>query len=139
MSLVIEQNFIDLGNALERLHEALVALPDKNGFVIDSTIHRYKYCIALFWKNFKNFVEMEGKEVFSPKQATSEAYRMKWLQDEKIWLNMLLDRNLMSHTYKQVNADAIYERIKEYYPEMRQTYDFLKERFKLQIYRSNSP
>lgn len=120
------QNFKDLGEALERLKEALDAPPDENRFVIDSTIHRFEFCIELFWKNFKNLVEREGKEALSPRQAVSEAYMMKWFDNDKIWLSMLKDRNIMSHTYKEVNADAVYKRIKKYYPEMKKTYDFLK-------------
>lgn len=128
---VLEQNFKALGNALDRLKEALDAPPDEKRFVIDSTIHRFEFCFELFWKNFKNLVEQQGKEALSPRQAISEAYIMKWFDDEKIWLNMLKDRKLMSHTYKEINANAIYKRIISYYPELRKTYDFLQNKFNL--------
>jgi len=125
------QNFKDLGEALKRLKEALDAPLDEQRFAIDTSIHRFEFCIELFWKNFKNLVEREGKEALSPKQAISEAYALKWFDDEKIWLNMLKDRNVTSHTYKKVNADAIYQRIKQYYPEMKKIYDRLNEIIKL--------
>lgn len=69
-------------------------------------------------KNFENLVAQQGKEALSPRQAIAEAYRMKWFDNETIWLSMLRDRNLSSHTYKIVNANRIYKNIKEYYPEM---------------------
>lgn len=129
MTTAEDQNFKDLGEALERLKEALQAAPDKNRFVIDSTIHRFEFCIQLFWKNFKNLLKTEGKEALSPKESISQAYMMKWFDNETIWLSMLKDRNLTSHTYKVVNADVVYERIKQYYPELQKTYDFLKKKY----------
>ena len=52
--------------------------------------------------------EKEGKEVLSPKQAFSVAFQLKWINNENLWLQMLYDRNLTSHTYKKVYADQIY-------------------------------
>lgn len=121
------QNFSDLGEALERLKEILEAPLDEHRFIMDGTIQRFEFCIELFWKNFANFAEMEGKEVLSPRQAISQAYQMKWFDNETLWLEMLKDRNIMSHTYKKVKADAVYERIKTYYPEMKTTYESLKK------------
>lgn len=121
------QNFSDLGEALERLKEILDAPLDEQRFIMDATIQRFEFCIELFWKNFTNFAEMEGKEVLSPRQAISGAYQMKWFDNEILWLEMLKDRNIMSHTYKKVKADAVYERIKTYYPEMKTTYESLKK------------
>lgn len=124
-----KQNFYDLGEALERLGEAISAIPDEHRFVIDASIQRFEFCIELFWKNFKNLAKMEGKEVLSPKQSLSTAFQMKWIDDEKMWLNMLQDRNITSHTYKKFNADIIYSHIKAYYPTLRTTYNSLKERY----------
>ena len=33
----------------------------------------------------------------------------------------------MAHTYKKIKADAVYERIKRYYPEMKSTHEKLKK------------
>lgn len=121
------QNFSDLGEALERLKKILDAQLDEHRFIMDATIQRFEFCIELFWKNFANFAEMEGKEVLSPRQALSQAYQMKWFGNETLWLEMLKDQNVMSHTYKKVKADAVYERIQSYYPEMKMTYEKLKQ------------
>jgi len=119
--------FSDLGETLDRLKEILDAPLDEHRFIMDGTIRRFRFCIELFWKIFSNFAEMEGKEVLSPRQAISQAYQMKWFDNETLWLDMLKDRNVMSHTYKKIKADAVYERIKRYYPEMKSTHEKLKK------------
>ena len=42
---------------------------------------------------------------------------------------MIRDRILVTHTYREATAVAIYERIKGYVPAFRNTYDLLKEEF----------
>jgi len=121
-----KQNFIDLGDALERFKEALETPLEENSLVMDGTIHRFEFCIELFWKNFKNFVEREERQVISPRDAVSQAYQMGWFDDEKMWLNMLKDRSALSHDYNKEKADDVYIRIKTYYPAMQVAYDKLK-------------
>jgi nucleotidyltransferase substrate binding protein (TIGR01987 family) len=120
-------DYINLGEALDRLHEALSEPVDAKRYMIDATIQRFEFCIELFWKNFKNLAEKEGREILSPKQALAAAFQLKWINDEKIWLEMLHDRNLTSHTYKKVFADRIYQNIKVYYPELRIAYTKLAD------------
>ena len=127
----IKQNFYDLAEALERLREALAAPVDKERLIIDATIQRFEFSIELFWKNFKNLAELQGKEALSPRQALSQAYQLKWFDDEQLWLAMLNDCNATSHTYKKVKADKVYQNIKNYYPEMKSTYDRLQKLFNL--------
>lgn len=51
----------------------------------------------------------------SPKSVLKEAYSSGIIDDEKLWMNMLLDRNATSHMYNQNNAIEICENIKEKY------------------------
>lgn len=120
----------NLGDALNRLKESLEAPIDSHRFVIDAAIQRFEFSIELFWKVFKILLEAEGKEILSPRQAIAQAFQMKWFNNETLWLNMLRDRNLTSHTYKKVKADNIYQNIKLYYPEMQKIYnDLLTKQF----------
>ena len=120
------QSFDDLGKVLDSLGEIFEAPLDEQRFIMDGTIQRFEFTIELFWKNFKNLLELEGKEALTPRQAISLAYQTKWFDNEKLWMNMLQDRNMSSNTYKEVLADEIYARVKLYYPEMQATYDRLK-------------
>lgn len=120
-----QQQLKDLGEAIERLKESLEAPVDIKRFIIDAAIQRFEFSIELFWKNFKNLAELQGKEVLSPRQAVVEAYKMRWCDNEQLWLNMLRDRDATSHTYKKYKADEVYARIHLYYPEMQLTYQRL--------------
>lgn len=72
-------------------------------------------------------LELEGKQTYSPKESLKQAYQLRWIDHEQVWLDMLKDRSQTSHTYDQDLAAEIYENIQNYYPEMRKTYDFLVE------------
>ena len=117
--LVFEQ----LGNALKQLEVAIKKPVSADRLEIDGTIQRFEFSIELFWKALKKklFIEF-GVEVSAPKQVLQQAYINKIINDEAMWMAMLIDRNLTSHTYKQALADQIYDNIKKYVP-------FLKEEF----------
>jgi nucleotidyltransferase substrate binding protein (TIGR01987 family) len=112
----------NLGQALDRLEEVLNVSPSENNYVIDATIQRFEFVIELYWKTFKHLLAAQGKTTSLPKASLQEAYAAGWICDEKLWLNMMRDRNLTSHTYKEKNAQEIYKNIRTYYPEMRQVY-----------------
>ncbi|MCJ7840031.1 HI0074 family nucleotidyltransferase substrate-binding subunit [Lederbergia sp. NSJ-179] len=82
------------------------------------------------WKSIlKWLLEDEGIETKTRKEALKQAYVAEWLQDEKIWLQMLRDRNETSHVYSEEKAKDIYENIMDYYPEMLHTFLFLKQKY----------
>lgn len=130
----MQQKYIDyfnnLGDALDRLKELLDEPIDPKRAMMDAVIHRYEFCIELMWKNMKNLLEFEQiTGVASPKQVFIQAYAMEWISDQSLWLGMLEDRNLTSHTYKKVTADLVYKHIVQYYPEMQKTYKLLEQRY----------
>ena len=64
------------------------------------------------------FVE-RGLELNYPKEIIQEAFILRLINDEDIWIKMLRDRNMTSHTYDEKLADEIYHRIKLYVPLLR--------------------
>ncbi len=121
--------FEKLARALVKL-EQMAALPlDLDRAYIDSTIHRFEFVIELFWKLLKKIIEDLGQEVNYPREVIQEAFAGHLINDEKIWLQMLLDRNLTSHTYNEKLADDIYAHIKTYLPVLRGTFDDLNQRY----------
>ncbi|MDM8520163.1 HI0074 family nucleotidyltransferase substrate-binding subunit [Anaerolineales bacterium HSG6] len=120
----------NLESALQRLEEALT-VPKTDSLVIDGTIQRFEFTLELYWKTLKRLLAWEGIRTRTPREALKQAYHLEWLSDETIWLQMLHDRNETSHMYDERMADVIYERIKIYYPEMKQTFDSLKNLFDL--------
>lgn len=126
-----EKNLISykqLGDALKRLHEALQKPLDKDNMNRDATKQRFEFTIELFWKVLKKFLLWEKIVTHSPRETLQNAYSFNWIDNEKLWLRMMDDRNLTSHTYREEIAIQIYENIKEYYPEMMRCYQLLSEK-----------
>jgi nucleotidyltransferase substrate binding protein (TIGR01987 family) len=97
--------------ALERFGEAL-AEDQSNPLAIDGSIQRFEFCFELGWKLIKKLLmDVEGIEALSPKRALQFAYQVGWIDDEVLWLKMLNDRNLTSHTYREDYALEIYSHL----------------------------
>ena len=58
-----------------------------------------------------------------------EAYRGHLIEHEKQWLEMLKNRNLTSHTYDEILANIIYQKILTYIPIFKETYTKLAKTF----------
>lgn len=113
-----------LGQAIERLKEA-VALPDDLDIKTDGMIQRFEFTMELFWKVLKYALELQKVEAPFPKVRLQKAFAAGWIEDESIWIAMLTDRNLTSHTYNQDTAKDIALRIPGYIGEMERLYKVL--------------
>ena len=121
-----KDSFAALAKALNRFAEALQENQSSNPLAIDGSIQRFEFCVELMWKNLKRFLEIQGKVTKTPKQALQEAFAIGWINNESIWLSMLEDRNLTSHTYNDETANDIYSKLQEYYQELKQLYKLLE-------------
>ncbi|MBU0694088.1 MAG: nucleotidyltransferase substrate binding protein [Candidatus Omnitrophica bacterium] len=81
----------------------------------DGVIQRFEFTFELLWKSLKVFLKENGIEVRTPRESLKEAFRIGWIREEKVFLDMLEDRNKTSHIYDQETAQEIFERIKERY------------------------
>ena len=101
----------------------------KDGSYRDAVIRRFKFTIELFWKFLKRILEIKGIQVRYPKDVLKEAFAGNLIENEQIWLNMLQDRNLTSHTYDEELADKIYAHIQSYFPTLLETKEKLSSEF----------
>jgi len=125
------ETYRSLGEALERFHEIIEEPEDKNSYVKDATIQRFEFCIELSWKLFKKIGESEGMEIPTPKAALKAAFSMKFIKEETIWLNMMEDRNITSHTYRESLAKEVYLRVRHYHDAMKDAHEKVGERYGL--------
>ena len=56
-----------------------------------------------------------GIEVKTPKESLREAFRVWWIKEEKIFLDMLEEGNKTSHIYDKETSEEIFLRIKNNY------------------------
>ncbi|WP_446899007.1 HI0074 family nucleotidyltransferase substrate-binding subunit [Clostridium sp. LBM24168] len=88
----------------------------KNELLRDVLIQRFEFTFELAWKTLKEVFEDEGLiGLNSPKSVLREAFSAGLIEDEKLWINMLKDRNSTSHMYSESNAVEISENIKDKY------------------------
>lgn len=104
----------------ERALKTLKVITEEPYSVIvrDAAIQRFEYTFETFWKVVKNYlVVQEGIICNSPKSCFKEAFKTGLLSEEETVkiLEMVDDRNLTSHTYREEVAEEIYRRVKDYW------------------------
>ena len=113
--------------AVDRLQEAL-ALAGGNPLGVDASIQRFEFCVELAWKSLRDVLLRDhGIDVASPKPALQQAWRVQLIHDEALWLGMLRDRNLSSHTYREALAREIFGRLPEYLTALKRLADTLRQ------------
>lgn len=98
---------------------------------IDATIQRFEFTFELAWKFLKDYFFERDIEVHYPKETIQEAFAVNLINNEDIWIKMLKDRNMTSHTYDAKLADEIFSRIKLYVPELRNLFNKIQENEKI--------
>jgi len=120
-----DRAFLLLREALQRTPEALSML-EKEG-----VIQRFEYTFELAWKTLKDYLE-EGGLVISPvtpRQVIKEAFAAKVISDGEVWINMLDNRNLLSHTYDFSVFEQAVNAIDEHYlPAMEKLHGYFIEK-----------
>lgn len=106
----------DLEKAVHRLRESLERDYTKDDIVIDAAIQRFEFTYELSWKLMKAYLEFTGNvEGGNPRSAIQQSFREGIITDGELWIQMLLDRNLTSHTYDEATSLMIYNHIKNDY------------------------
>ena len=68
------------------------------------------------WKTLREYLIDQGYvELNSPKSVLNQSFVVGLLSDERVWLNIINDRNITSHIYDEKTADEIFQRIKNQY------------------------
>jgi nucleotidyltransferase substrate binding protein (TIGR01987 family) len=125
------ESFLDLGEAIDRLEEMTNVSEEENSYVRQATIQHFETATELFWKVLKKVCKQEGFEVNSPRAALQKSFELKLIDDEQLWLKMIDDRNLTSHTYNLPLAKEIYYRIKLYVVTMKKAYGVIRQHYDL--------
>lgn len=74
----------------------------------DSIIQRFEFVTELSWKLMKKYLDENlVLEVYSPRSVIKESYKQDLIENGELWLDILEDRNLTSHTYDENTANRI--------------------------------
>ena len=86
----------------------------------EGIIQRFEFTLELACKTLKDKMEYDGLIIdkISPKMVLKQAFQAKYLNNIELWLEMIDDRNLLSHTYD-------FKMIEEIIPDIQSKYTFL--------------
>ena len=112
----IEYSLEKLKNAFDKLISgAKLAEDTDDDLYKDGVIQRFEFTYELLWKTIKIYLEDQGIIVRSPRENFKEAFRLNLIEDEKLFLDMLKDRNDTTHIYNKETTEDIFNRIKSNY------------------------
>ena len=83
----------------------------------EGVIQRFEYTFELSWNVLKDRMQYDGITItsVSPRQVIREAYQARLIDDCEAWMDMLTDRNLMSHTYDSERFEVVARNIHSRY------------------------
>jgi len=113
MEDVLEYSLNKLKNANQKLKEGIEHTKDE--LDKDGVIQRFEFTFELLWKALTIYLEYQGIIVKTPRDSFVEAFRIDLISDEKIFLDMLEDRNNTIHIYDKETSEKIFNRIKKNY------------------------
>ena len=94
--------FINFSRAYSLLREALYTeINDLNQLEREGVIQRFEFTFELAWKTLKDRLDYEGvvMESVTPRNVIREAVSAKIIDQGETWIDMLIDRNNMSHRF----------------------------------------
>lgn len=103
-----DQRRQDFLNAATRLREA--ASKQGDDILRDATIQRFEFTFEAAWKALQMYLQYQGLEANGPRQVLKQTFAQGLIQtpeEADIWMDMLEDRNLTTHAYREALAEAI--------------------------------
>ncbi len=89
----------------------------------------FEMAFELSWKLLKDYQEIEGFIIKSPRDAFKQAFQSGLLKDGHSWIEALESRNLTVHTYEEETAREVDLNIrKKYFPAIKELYLLFKEK-----------
>ena len=127
-----KQRFQNYEKAFHRLSRAInivKATPDDD-LLQSGLVQTYEYTFELAWKTLKDYLELEGFLLRSPRETIRQGFQSGYITNAEDWLQALSDRNLTVHIYDDEIISRVLKDIFERYFFILQTF---YETFKLKI------
>ena len=91
--------------------------PEITDVIKNGQIQKFEICAELTWKVLKFYLDQfHGIDAKSPKETIKEVYLIELINEAEyeLLLDMLKDRNRLSHEYKQEYFEEIIQRLAGY-------------------------
>ena len=114
------QRFDNFSKALRTLEKAVALAAERPLSELEQQglIQGFEFTHELAWNVLKDFLEEKGVAgLIGSRDATRSAFRNGLIEEGEIWMDMIKDRNLSSHTYQLELATRIAGNVLErFYP-----------------------
>ena len=116
--------------SFERAYRLLTQALDRdelNDLERSGLIQRFEFTFELAWKTLSDRMKHDGLDIINtPREVIRHASASGLIADSQTWLNMLEDRNSMSHKYDLEDFETAERNIRRYY---RSALDRFRNRF----------
>lgn len=92
---------------------------------------RFEFTFELAWKTLKDYLEDGGLviEPITPRNVIKEAFAAKLITDGQAWIDMMLDRNRLSHVYDETAlVEVLQTLVSRYLPVLEALHNYLLAR-----------
>ena len=114
-----KQRFENYQKALGWLREAYRLKPVQEFSLLEKQgiIQRFEMCCELGWKVMKDFLDYNNVtiDLIAPREIIKLAFAANLVADGQGWLDLMQDRNLLSHVYDEAQFLAALTRIETRY------------------------
>lgn len=83
----------------------------------EGIIQRFEYSYELAWKTMKDYLEENGVIItpVTPRNVIKEAFAAGMIENGQVWIDMMLHRNLLAHTYDFSKFKEVLKAIENHY------------------------
>lgn len=122
------QNYEKAFNRLSRAIEIVRITPDDD-LLQSGLVQTYEYTFELAWKTLKDYLEMEGFLLRSPRETIRQGFQSGYITNAEDWLQALADRNLTVHIYDdEIIARVLKDIYERYFFILQEFYNNFKKR-----------
>ena len=127
-----KQRFQNYGRAYQLLREPFErsGLEQLSELEKEGLIQRFEYSNELAWKTMKDYLQENGVTIspVTPRAVIKAAFAAGVVEDGQVWVDMMLHRNLLSHTYDFSKFGEVLKALEVHYLKaFEQLYDWLME------------
>lgn len=121
-----KQRFDNYCKALQELRESLELAQTRPLSKLEKqgVIQGFEYTHELAWNFLKDYLQYQGHVgLVGSRDTTREAFKRGLIANGETWMEMIKARNLTSHAYDKVTAEAVYSAIAErFFPEFQNAF-----------------
>jgi len=126
------QRFENFERAFMLLKEAFEKdIAEMSDLEKEGVVQRFEYTFELAWKTLKDYLIYSGIvfDQITPRRVIKEAFAARIIEDGQTWIDMLEQRNLMSHTYDKETFEGVIRNISQrYFAPLEQVFTWLKQK-----------